>query len=101
VLRAGVLYRGGEIYTNRWTIAGIEGAVSYRSAHTANALTHNNYPNNINTNEAAINTGRNHTADTGDMWDWEDIDPGSDGSFTVYCTQYTGPAPGTTTRSVL
>jgi hypothetical protein len=93
----GGVVRGGDTYTNRWTIAGISGAVSYRSAHTANALTSAQYPNNIKENEAAINTGRNHTADTGDMWDWEDIDPGPDGGFTVYCTQYTGPAPHTTT----
>ncbi|MGC8743043.1 MAG: lamin tail domain-containing protein [Verrucomicrobiia bacterium] len=93
----GGVVRGGGTYTNRWTIAGISGAVSYRSAHTVNALTHDQYPNNIKTNEAAINTGLNHTPTTGDMWDWEDIDPGPDGSFSIYCTQYTGPQPHGTT----
>lgn len=93
----GGVVRGGDTYTNRWTIAGISGAVSYRSAHTANALTHDHYPNYIKENEAAINTGLNHTPTTGDMWDWEDIDPGPDGSFSVYCTQYTGPQPNGTT----
>ncbi|MCX7872391.1 MAG: lamin tail domain-containing protein [Verrucomicrobiae bacterium] len=93
----GGVVRGSDSYVNRWTIAGIEGAVSYRNAHTANALTSAHYPNNIKTNEAAINTGVNHTSTTGDMWDWEDIDPGSDGSFSVYCTQYTGPQPNGTT----
>ena len=85
--------RGGA-YPDRWELAELQGASSFRSAHTAGCLT-NGRPDitagAIAANQVAINTGANTV---GDLADWEDIDPGADGSITVVCTQYTGPIPG-------
>jgi len=41
-------------------------------------------------NEAAANFGANST---GDMFQWDNIDPGADGSFAIVCNQYQGFVP--------
>src|SRR5207248_5086260 len=43
---------------------------------------------------AVFNFGSNDSPTSGDMADWENIDPGSDGSFAVVCSQYQGTLPG-------
>ncbi len=82
--------RGTATYTDRWTLAALEGAASYTSAHTAGALTTAQVAA-IADNAAAINTGVNLV---GDMWDWENIDPGSDGTISIVSSQYGGTVPG-------
>ncbi|HEY6226067.1 MAG TPA: lamin tail domain-containing protein, partial [Verrucomicrobiae bacterium] len=82
----------GNGYTDRWTLFELDGVVSFSSAHTKNVLTNAVVPL-ISLNQAAINTGINNTPDTGDMVVWENIDPGSEGTFSVSCQQYTGPVP--------
>ena len=88
----GSAVRGNGPYIDRWTLFELDGAVSFSSAHTKNVLTNAVVPL-ISLNQAAINTGVNNTADTGDMVVWENIDPGSEGTFAVSCQQYTGPVP--------
>jgi hypothetical protein len=95
----GSAVRGNAPYTDRWTLFEIAGANSFTSAHTANVLTNEIVPL-ISPNQAAINTGINNTPETGDMVMWKDIDPGSEGSFSVTCQQYTGPVPNGSSAGV-
>jgi len=67
--------RGGLGYTDRWTLFELAGADSFTNAHTANTLTTAQVPA-ILANQVAVNTGINDTSTTGDMADWENIDPG-------------------------
>ncbi len=87
--------RGGEAsnYTNRWTLVEIVGADSFISAHTANAVT-SAQTTDLTASQAAFCFGVNHTAADGDMADWESINPGADGTFSVSSTRYTGFVPG-------
>lgn len=85
--------RGGA-YPDRWELFELQGASSFRNAHTSGCLT-NGRPDitagSINLNQVAINTGANTV---GDLADWEDIDPGADGSITIVASQYFGSIPG-------
>lgn len=83
-VRGGV---GGD-YPLRWTLFELDGAQYFTNAHTAGC-----YTNGLGTNQVAINTGVNTN---GDMADWENILPGTNGSFSVSSTQYLGPIPGGT-----
>ena len=80
--------RGGSggTYPQRWSLFEIDGASFFTSAHTAGCFT-----NGLATNQVAINTGVNSS---GEMADWEDIVPGTNGSFAVTTTQYTNTIPG-------
>jgi len=82
-------------YVDRWTTFELAGADSFTSHHTPNVLTAAMVPGVILTNQAVVNTGINDTAGTGDMVDWRDIDPGSDGIISVNSYQYTGAIPPT------
>ena len=84
---------GTTFYSTRWTLFELTGAAAFTSAHTANALTTTQVPA-LTAGQVAINTGINNTPTTGDMADWENIDPGPDGSFAVTSTQYAGTVPG-------
>ncbi|WCJ60043.1 Ig-like domain-containing protein [Fontisphaera persica] len=84
--------RGNAAYTNRWTLVRLTGARAFRSAHTAGVLTRAQLPN-LAANEAVYNSGFN-TA--GEVVGWDDIVPGTNGSFAVVCEQYTGTLPGGT-----
>ncbi len=75
----------GGTYPQRWTTFELDGALAFRSAHTAGC-----YTNGLATNQVAINTGVNTN---GDMADWEAIVPGSNGSISIVSTQYMGPIP--------
>lgn len=88
----GSAIRGNAPYTNRWTLFELAGAISFTPAHTRNVLTNGNVPL-ISPNQAALNTGVNHTPETGDVVAWMNIDPGPEGTFSVTCQQYTGPVP--------
>ena len=75
-----------------WTCVEISGADSFVPNMTANVLT-SAHTLDLATNQVAVNFGRNHTPDTGDMVDWEQIKPAADGTFAVTCTRYTGTVP--------
>jgi hypothetical protein len=81
----------GSNYTNRWTEVEIVGAASFTSAHTANVVTSAQAPADLTPNQVAVNFAVNFL---GDMVDWENIDPGADGSIAITCTQYFGFVPG-------
>jgi hypothetical protein len=80
-------------YSDRWSLFELAGADSFVSAHTINALTTDIVPS-IAANQVAINTGINDTPETGDMAQWLNIDPGSDGVLSVNSYQYLGIVPG-------
>ena len=82
----GSAVRGVSTYTNRWSLFEIDGAVSFTSAHTSGC-----YTNGLATNQVAVCTGLNTN---GDMADWENIIPGTSGTFAVKTTQYTNTIPG-------
>ncbi len=77
-------------YSNRWTLFTISGAEAFAAAHTANVLTSGTQPA-LALDEAAMNTGDNRT---GDVVGWDNIAPGTDGSFIILSSQWGGPAPG-------
>ena len=81
----GSAVRGVATYTNRWSLFELDGAVAFTSAHTSGG-----YTNGLAANQVAINTGINTN---GDMADWENIVPGTNGSFAVLTTQYTNSIP--------
>ncbi|MBI3868975.1 MAG: hypothetical protein HY299_10650 [Verrucomicrobia bacterium] len=89
----GTAIRGEDTYTNRWALVEIYHAADYVPSHTPGVLTSNQTPT-LRANQAALNTGRNHTADSGDFVAWVGIQPTPDGTFTIICRQYTGPVPG-------
>jgi hypothetical protein len=86
----GTAVRGDSDYTNRWTLGELVGAGSFARAHSPGVITSTQDPA-LNAAQAAMNTGVNAN---GDVFGWDNIDPGADGSFTITQTQYTGPAPG-------
>lgn len=96
---SGSAVRGVATYTNRWTLFELAGTASFSSAHTANVLTNAKEPL-VSLNQGAINTGVNNTPETGDMVVWDNIDPGSEGSFSVNCQQYDGPVPNGSSAGV-
>jgi len=69
----------------QWSLYELDGAAAFASAHTPGC-----YTNGLAANQVAIDTGLNTS---GDMADWENIVPGTNGSFAVVCSQYTGPIP--------
>ena len=80
--------RGNSNQTTNWTLAEIQGALSYSNTHSAGVIT-SAQVSSLRTNQAAVSFGYNRF--TGDMIDWEEIDPGADGAFSIACTHYTGP----------
>ena len=84
----GSAVRGGSggTYPQRWSLFQLDGARTFVSVHTAGA-----YTNGLSYNQVAINTGVNLA---GDMADWENIVPATNGTFAVTTTQYTGTIPG-------
>jgi hypothetical protein len=88
---AGTAVRGNTGYTDRWTLVTLQGAVSFRPAHSTGLGV---VTTGLASNQVAIWTGENHRPDQGFIARWTDIDPGSDGTFEVISTQYLGPTPG-------
>lgn len=90
-------FRGGAVrangYIDRWTLMEITGANSFISAHTVNAITSTQVPA-LAANQAVFNFGSNDSPISGDMADWENIDPGADGTFSIVSTHYQGTIPG-------
>jgi len=91
-------FKGGAVRglvsgTNRWTKVEISGADAFIAAHTVHCLTSLQVPADLLSNQVAVNFGVNNTAFTGDMVDWENINPGADGSFSIVCSQYQGFVP--------
>lgn len=85
---AGTAVRGSAAYTNRWTVVRLEDADGSTPAHSSG-----DGVVVISPTEAAIWVGSNHEADQGFVAAWTDIDPGSDGDFTIVSQQYTGAIP--------
>lgn len=88
--------RGGDTNSEmrrRWTQVELAGAGGYCPRMTSNVLTSAQTPD-LGPNQVAVNFGCNHTPDTGDMVDWENVAPSADGSFSVICSRYTGAVPG-------
>lgn len=85
---AGSAVRGGTAgdYSLRWSLFELTGAASFRPAHTGGAFT-----NGLSPAQVAINTGVNTD---GEMAVWDAVVPGTNGSFAVVSSQYTGPIPG-------
>lgn len=84
----GVRGGSGGSYALRWSLVELLGAESFKPAHSTGAAA---YTNGLPATQVAINTGQNSA--TGDYAAWEEIDPGADGSFTIRCSQYSGPIP--------
>ena len=92
----GSAVRGGASYTYRWTLCRLDGAVSFRNAHSSNVLTSasTDIPAcTLATNQVAFNCGINNTSSTGDIVDWEDIVPSANGTIAVYSFRYTNSIP--------
>ncbi|WCJ60368.1 lamin tail domain-containing protein [Fontisphaera persica] len=87
----GTAVRGNSSYTTRYSLFELSGANSFTPAHTSNALTSAHLPGQLGANQVAINTGFNTS---GDMCVWLNIDPGPDGSITIFSRKYTGALPG-------
>lgn len=85
----GTSMRGNSSYANRWTLVEIVNPQSATAAHSAGAGI---YTNGFTSSIVALNSGMNDT--TGDYVAWTDIQPASDGSFTIRCTMYEGEYPG-------
>ena len=90
-LAASAVRAGG--FQDRWSLFQLDGAGSFTSAHTPNALTTLQVAS-IAANEVVINTGINDTPESGDMAQWLNIDPGNDGMFSLNSSQYLGVIPG-------
>ncbi len=86
---AGTSVRGNASYANRWTLIEIVNAQSATPAHTTGAGI---YTNGFTGSIVALNSGKNDT--TGDYVAWTDIQPSSEGTFTVRCTKYEGDYSG-------
>lgn len=79
-------------YSDRWSVFELVGAVAFRSAHTAGCLTgHTNAA--IASNQVVICTGDNRP---GEMFDWEEVAPGLDGSVTIVSRKFTNSLAGLT-----
>ena len=92
----GSAVRGGAAYTYRWTLCRLDGALSFRNAHSSNVLTSasTDIPvGTLATNQVAFNCGVNNTASSGDIVDWEDIVPPASGTIAIYSFRYTNSIP--------
>jgi hypothetical protein len=87
---AGTAVRGNAAYTDRWTLVEIQGADSFRAAHSTGSGV---VTAGLAGNQVAIWTGGNAAAGQGYIAQWLDIDPGSDGIFHVVSTHYQGSVP--------
>jgi uncharacterized delta-60 repeat protein len=87
ILQGGAVY-GDPGYTDRWTLFELAGADGLVSAHQGGLTTAQ--VGSIATNQVAINTG----IQTGDMFEWRQVNPGADGTIQIICTVYKGTVPG-------
>jgi hypothetical protein len=81
--------RGVGSQTTNWTSVQLQGALSFVDAHSARVVTKAQV-STLETNQVAVTFGQNSLASSGDQIDWENIDPGQDGAFSIVCTNYTG-----------
>ena len=90
----GTAIRGNPSYTTRWTLFTLESVVSWDSDHTVGegVVTRAQNPA-LTDNQVAIWTGYNSASWQGYVAHWTNIDPGSDGVFSVKSEHYTGPIP--------
>jgi hypothetical protein len=90
-VRGGTASTPGNEASNRWTQAELIGVLDYAAAHSANTVTSNDFPAALSGSQAAWNAGVNFM---GDVVEWDNIVPASNGTFTVRCAKYEGPTPG-------
>ncbi len=90
---AGTGIRGGSggTYPQRWSLIELAGAEAFTPAHTTGAGV---YTNGLPASQVAMNTGQNGA--TGDLAQWDNINPGADGAITIRCAYYGGAIPGGT-----
>src|SRR5439155_14988054 len=88
-LQAGVV-RGSVDYTNRWTLCEIVGAQSFIAAHSSTNILTTARVAALTPSQAALNSGVNHTPETGDYVGWDNIRPSASGTFVLNSRQYTG-----------
>jgi hypothetical protein len=87
--------------SNSWIKITLNGADSFTAAHSADpnhtGVITSAYNSALGANQVAICTGANGSAaGLGYVAHWTNIDPGSDGTFTIVCTQYRDIVPGGT-----
>jgi len=75
--------------TNRWTLFELTGADSFTSAHSARCLTGDSNTFSLANNQVVLSTGDNRL---GDMFDWESIAPGLDGTVVINVRKFFGAA---------
>jgi hypothetical protein len=81
----------GYPYWDRWTLVTIVGADAFTPAHSTGIGIVTG--GSLAANQVAIWTGQNNEANQGFVVGWADVDPGSDGAFSIVSTQYTGAIP--------
>lgn len=86
----GTAVRGNANYTNRWTLIEIEGADSFEHAHSGGIGI---LRTDLADNQVVLWGGDNTRVDQGFVAQWVNIDPGSDGMFSISSKQYTGAIP--------
>jgi autotransporter-associated beta strand protein len=84
----GTVVRGNSGYTRRWTLVTLVGADSATPASSNGAGIYA-----VSLTQVAIWSGDNSQSSQGFIVGWTNIDPGSDGSFSVVESQYTGVIP--------
>lgn len=91
----GTTSRGGN-YDDRWTLFRIAETDAHVTAHVdgsdrQNLITKESFPDaDLSDDEVALNSGDNKA---GSLIGWDNIEPGSDGEFSIDAEQYTGEAP--------
>ena len=81
----GTAIRSG--YADRWTLFELAEAVSFTSAHSAGCLTNGRPGISLADNQVALCTGENRA---GDLFDWEDVQPGPSGTVVIYSKRFLG-----------
>jgi len=73
--------------SNRWTLFELVGADNFTNAHTARCLTGDSNTFGLTSNQVVLNTGDNRT---GDIFDWEGVNPGVDGTLVINVRRFYG-----------
>ena len=90
-VRAGSGAVAGNEYSNRWLMAELKGAASWVPAHSTGVITSNQFPADLTGGQVAFNSGINTS---GEVVQWQNIIPGSGGTFTLFTKMYRGAFPG-------
>ena len=92
----GTAIRAGN--ADRWTLFELAEAVAFTSAHSAGCLTNGRAEIVLADNQVALCTGDNRA---GDLFDWEDVQPGPTGTVVIYSKRFLGASvPGVFSNSL-